>query len=96
MEKITASQETEGGDADKSMNKTEIKHVSDQKNHINMTMKMDGTGRVSRIYQVSGYNDTIGQGEDKEQENITDSRKMSRLQCERSEISPKFYGRSRE
>ena len=44
IKEITEPQETEENDTDKSINLiTEIKHLTDRRNHITMTIKNDGT-----------------------------------------------------
>ena len=44
IKKITERQEAEESDTDTSINiKTEIKHLTDRRNHITMTLKIDGT-----------------------------------------------------
>ena len=44
LQKIVEPEETEESDSDKLINgRTEIKHVTDRKNHITMTMKIDAT-----------------------------------------------------
>ena len=40
--------------------KTEIKHVTDRRIHITMTVKIDGTEKSHCRHGISGYNHTTG------------------------------------